>query len=353
MENTIIKEIHNQFLTSGEMLLLKANEQLSKSKNKSHKKKIKQLEELGFTNFIEAKELKPEEIKKANKLKELIAKYKVAAPQYSFMTDDRVTEVCKYFGLIQAPVSLYTHNIPDSNKEDILKFKIKDESLLERYVNKEHPGVLWRTKGGEMILLTKMGNGHLVNTINSLMRAMDAQVGSIADKKKFANMVEKVMLFVDELIDRLKRDIGDGKGHLEIEGILAPDVPISQLYTSAFIYTNISSGLRAFVRPHEVIDNQIVKSLARRKKKEQGRYKFKPIFHIVAPKHMIDLKDQVITKDFRAVPKEEKHSELDESDIKWFIENDPIVQAKVKGGWLNITAWGAEASIEGVSDHLN
>jgi len=28
---------------------------------------------------------------------------------------------------------------------------------------------------------------------------------------------------------------------------------------------------------------------------------------------------------------------------EWFEKDDPIVQVKVKGGWLNITAWGAEA----------
>ncbi len=380
MENTIIKEIHDQFLTSGEMLLLEANEQLSKSKNKSHKKKIKQLEKLGFTSFIEAKELKPEEIEKANKLKRTIANYKVKAPQYSFMTDARVTEICKYFGLIQAPVALYTHDIPDSNKEDILKFKIKDKNLLERYVNKAHPSAVWKSNTGGVVFISEMGNTHLVNAINVLITALDERVQVITDKKMFGEMVEKIMLLVDELINRLEDGMlkESKRGYFELDGTLAQDIPVNQPYFESktpdinsysrgfsivqgrasstgsncdLFYTTILNGLQALVRPHKVTDNQIAKSFEKRAKKKKE--KFDPIFHIVAPKHMVDLTGQVITEDFRAVPKEKKHSKLDESDIKWFIKNDPIVQVKVKDGWLNVTAWGEEASIEGVSDHLN
>ncbi len=373
--NTIIKEIHNQFLTSGEILLLEANEQLKKSKNKSHKSKIKKLEKLGFTNFVEAKELKPEEIERANELLEIVARYKVNAPQYSFMTDARVTEVCKYFGLIQAPVSLYTHNIPDSNKEDILKFKIKDESLLERYTNKEHPSAYWTMANGTKMQFTEMGNTHLVNSINVVIKQMDERVRVTTNTSVFAPMVEKIMLLIDELINRLEAGMLSekgkrGRGYFEIDGTLAYDIPLNQppdmstsdrdacyrvVYSSEannLFYTTVQDGISALIRRHQVIYNQISKSLKKRNKKVK-KEKGTVMFYIVAPKHMIDLEGQVITKDFRAVPKEVKHSELDQSDIKWFIENDPIVQAKVEGGWLNVSAWGAEASIEGVSDHLN
>lgn len=139
----VIERIHKEFYSEVDKLLetaLKANS-LDTDKQELIDKCIK-LKKLGFVNTKEIKEAEIE-IKRLEFLKEensykidLIESIKYFSfkyPNYKFITEESVSEICKKYGLIYGNISKYLGAVPDENLDKMENFLIqeKDECFLE------------------------------------------------------------------------------------------------------------------------------------------------------------------------------------------------------------------------------
>ena len=157
-KQSIIKEIHDSFSKAEETLLQDAKKVLA---CKNNKEKYDKLSALGFTGSKNVRSLSDEEIKKAEDIIELQKKYTIIAPKYRFITEAKRIELCKKYGIVLADVERFTGDIPEKNVQDIIDFRISDESYLSedawyeeqiRLLREKDPIVLAKVKGGYLIV---------------------------------------------------------------------------------------------------------------------------------------------------------------------------------------------------------
>lgn len=135
----LIEQIHNEFNTAGDQLLLEAQEFLKSIDIKETNDKAVKLERLGFTNTPELKEKKELQTKShsAKDLSDKLQNYALSYPQYKIINLDKVKEICKKYNLVYGEVSRYKGFVPKKNLEEISNFRLKEEDYKYFY---EHRG---------------------------------------------------------------------------------------------------------------------------------------------------------------------------------------------------------------------
>jgi len=136
-----VKEIHREFFTSSDKLLIEAQSIIKKSEDKDIVKGSR-LNKLGFKNTDQAKRSSEtvEEVKRTKKEMEYALYYKKTYPLNKFITANEVRRICEKYGLACAPVSRFTGFVPEKNLSEIENFsglldldKVKDIKSLGTY----------------------------------------------------------------------------------------------------------------------------------------------------------------------------------------------------------------------------
>lgn len=128
----VIAEIHEEFNSAGDKLLMEAKEFLA-SIDAKKQSKINRLREAGFANSIEVRTFneRTAEIDSNKQLAERIEYYAVKYPGYKFITNEIVEKLCKKYGLVCAPISRYKGFVPDEQLKRIEALKIYKEDKAE------------------------------------------------------------------------------------------------------------------------------------------------------------------------------------------------------------------------------
>ena len=314
MSNKIVAEIHSAFDVAEEQLLTEARSILNDAGQEDKKKRAEALSRMGFGNAAPVRRLSPEELKKADELLFLKSRYERIAPQYRFITEEKLLHICKKYGIVVGSSERYYEDIPEKNQEDIANFKVLDESFLE-VSDETYRKAMHRPKSGDPVHPKDMGTDHIINTLRFFRRnfADSSQRGDYMSASQVGNMpVDLVRAMVTELALRGEHEM----------------LKVSQNEW----------------RDHTPFSKSVVKKL------------FTPIkttyFYVAANIDSFDTKgvelknNQLVEKSGNAELEESMKNEL-------FREYDPIVLAKVQGGYLIVTAWGAEASDEDVLNPNN
>jgi len=126
-----VEEIHHEFQTASDKLLVQANEIIKEAESKDVNK-VNRLQSLGFTNVQQVTEIKPI-IEKSQLSKEqirLIQDYKVRYPNNKFITEEQVKEICYKYNLVCGDVSIFKGFVPEKNLKEIETFKLKEEDQI-------------------------------------------------------------------------------------------------------------------------------------------------------------------------------------------------------------------------------
>lgn len=357
--NAVVEQIHSEFSEAEEILLQSVKKQLARAAS-TDKSRLNSLAALGFSNFKELREISPEEIQKAEALKETVERYRALSLNYKFITDDKITEICKKYGLIHGPIHLYTDSIPDQNQREILDFDkwidSKGDEFKTTSIDNNH-AVQWNGNS-----IREMDTDHILNTL-SLVRK---HYVSGAMSRDYAKVVELFTAFLNELVfrDLLSMeeidayDNGAGRMCLYYSSLnrYSPTHRFA-LSRNGSIETNffnrstdkyvkrdvkaIVSGLVQFRVLDDAVDNV-----------KQGLKPSKE-YTIIAAKHMMDLTDHDVNGDYKAIPKA-RNIEFDIPEpepVRFFEDDDPIVLYKVENGYFIVSAWGPEASDENIVNH--
>lgn len=333
--NSIVKEIHNHASSAEERLLKEAKRLLAQTDDLDNTGRLAQLKGLGFTSFKEVKALDPKERVKAEQLRDLIETYRLKAPTYHFMTDEAVTELCKKYNLVQGPVTAYADSIPLSNQEDIINFKL-DESLLDHAA--ELNGDItstWASKEGK-VAVRDMDLDYVKNLISFLDRNLQSRGMSIFnDRKKAPKLVSDLItrgcVLMGKTVDDFMRVVFTS--HLSLDDAIRKNDSSIQ---------NIFDMEGCYEEPHHFIT-----SCAEIAKRRMGDNR-NPFFRIIAAPEMFNVEGLTLTKDMRLLPTPDDAVAFEPEPARI---PDPIVQVKVKGGWLNVTAWGEESELDETFDY--
>lgn len=124
----IVHEIHNEFLSASDKILEEANRILCEAKIKSTDKG-KRLAAIGFSKTPEASEAINAEntIVKTKEIADVVEHFKINYPLNKFITEEQVKAICKKYGLVCAPTTMYKGFVPEKNLTAIERFKIKKE----------------------------------------------------------------------------------------------------------------------------------------------------------------------------------------------------------------------------------
>lgn len=299
MENTIVKEIHSSFTAAQEQLLVEAKQLLDASGNPEKVQSSVQLSKLGFSQSENVKILSDKEQKRAAEIKHYLDKYKKIAPQYRFITDEKRIEICKKYGLVMADVERFTGQIPDKNVQDIVNFKVLDDSCL-----KTKTPIKWKD-----VPVTEMSSRHLVNAIAYMSRDSRTNI-----KEGHLKIVFEA--FVREAARR---------GELDL---MRHDNP--EDYGGCDMYFYPSGGR---------VD--IHSSILEPQDKLPKMYIVSDIGQLDETKALLDEEKMYLSEEKFW----DQRREEEEQRRQLMMQEDPIVLAEVEGGFLIVTAWGGpEAS---------
>jgi hypothetical protein len=342
--NSIIQQIHHEASTAQQTLLTEAKQILFEAQDKKVVDQVEELKSLGFTSFKQARLFEPEELDRIKKLRNQIDIYRNSF-DYKFMTDDAVVELCKKFGLIQAPVSIYTDNIPMTNQKDVIDFS--RNKTVKKFL--------------ESLFMETLDIAEFKIKIDGKHRSWSFAENFGAEKlsKKAAWEPIKTVLAKWDSFQTSSNFTTRGMiGILDHEGgslntkvltkyadifVTAFKVLYKHGYVTDADISGFASGKGTIAQQDFGIHPVLIESVARLK---AGMADKKIELRIIAPMHMLNLKGYEINERFKAVPEGLKLAGPDVD--KWFRDDDPIIQAKVNGGWLNVTAWGDEAELPGV-----
>lgn len=340
--NSIIQQIHHEASTSEQVLLERADAILSNAKDETFLNKVSELQELGFTQFQEARELQPKEIERVKAIQQHIANYRALSDKYKFMTDEAVTELCRKFGLVQAPVNTYKAGIPIKNQNDIIEFA-KFEPV------KPYLQSLWLGTLDVTEFSINLNDKKLKWNFPQMMNE-----AKLSEKKAWAPIVE-IIKHWDSYTETTGWMTRGMTGIFEKEGgkltkevvekyasmfVSAMKVMLHQGILSASDFEEFTKGEGEIAKQDLGMHPILLEAVGRVRKGIKER---RMEFRIVAPLHMLNMDGHEVNENFKVVPIGMK---LEAPRVKeWFRQDDPIVQVKVDGGWLNITAWGDEADL--------
>lgn len=117
---TIVEKIHAEIDSAQDRILNEANEILS-SKNEKVLTQAERLRKIGFKKTPLAKEGEIQRSKKevAEEIAERVTYYLRTYPFLKFITEEEMDRICEKWGLVYAPVSNYTKDVPEKNLQDI------------------------------------------------------------------------------------------------------------------------------------------------------------------------------------------------------------------------------------------
>lgn len=120
----LIAEIHNEFNSASDRILMEAQKILSTV----NYEKAKRLANVGFENAREAKELNFVNSETA----QLIERYQIKYPNNKFIDFETALAICKKYNLVMADVKRYTGFVPEKNLREIENFSCNytDESII-------------------------------------------------------------------------------------------------------------------------------------------------------------------------------------------------------------------------------
>lgn len=132
-----ILEIHNEFHTAADKLVLEAKQIISEAASKNVSK-VNRLESLGFKQAAQVTELKPlqQKAELSKEQLESLAYYQLNYPNNKFITKEQVKIICHKYNLVCGDVNRFKGFVPEKNLKDIEAFKLKDEDIVLT-------GVLW------------------------------------------------------------------------------------------------------------------------------------------------------------------------------------------------------------------
>jgi len=131
--DTIVAVMHNDFYESSERLL-QASKKIIAAKNEKISKEAGQLSKRGFINLPMVKATK-EQLKKqqlAEKTAKCVEHYSTFYPNNKFISINVIENICKKYNLIFGEVSLFKGYIPEKNRKEIIKFKVKKKDLVSQ-----------------------------------------------------------------------------------------------------------------------------------------------------------------------------------------------------------------------------
>ena len=132
MEKTsheLIREIHWSFDSAADSILKESLTVIEKIKEgeKEDFDKIKKLKDKGFPqcgNVTNVRELN-ERRQQLSEMTKIVEFWSVNYPQYKFVTDEQVKNICKKYGLVNVVSHRFKGEIPMKNVDEILNFEIK------------------------------------------------------------------------------------------------------------------------------------------------------------------------------------------------------------------------------------
>jgi len=158
-EQRIIQQIHDDIDSAEERLLAQANsilKELHITTESDIEKIADRLEKIGFSNVptikkarqISDQRQKTELQKKmTSEIAALIEYYKFTYPMHKFLTGSELDRICLKYGLIYAPVSCYTKDVPEKNLAEIEKaqeLKEKDKAIDKIIISIDYKNQLRR-----------------------------------------------------------------------------------------------------------------------------------------------------------------------------------------------------------------
>jgi hypothetical protein len=294
----VVYEIHNEFLTSGDKLLAEA-EAFLKNPPKVSEQKVNRLKQLGFTKTVDVK--KPDEIKAAtNKNQALmtaITDFKIKYPNYKFITEDVVKQICDKYGLVMGGVTQFKGFVPEKNLNDIEFFFFTHPELKVGYYKFD-----WDYR---QVQITK-------EEFESLNKEKP-----VATKSNFAS------IGYDPFRKSYWKDNYRSQRNSLQNGLLSQSLAMQQLSPQLLVTTNSQtlSGLNSQTLNSQPPVSTIKKDVT---------------LSICAPLNQMDVQGYVVIEGYKLV-------------------YDPIVLCPLRhnngvSGYLVVTAWGDEANDELVVD---
>lgn len=125
-----VQTIHDEFDIASDKILEAANK-IVNPVNKELEEMADKLKKAGF--FSSRLLLDVQKSKSAVELTlykaEIVKKYSQKYPNYKFIFEEQITEICEKYGLIFGSVSNYTGDVPKKNLDEISNFKVNDEDV--------------------------------------------------------------------------------------------------------------------------------------------------------------------------------------------------------------------------------
>lgn len=130
-----VEEIHNEFNTAADNLLLQAKKVIAEAEA-NDLSKISRLESLGFKNSSQVKKAKPalEKARLSNTLVDLIKYYQAKYPLNKFITEGQVKTICEKYNLVCGPVTSYLGFVPEKNLKQVEAFNVFDSDKQNPYI---------------------------------------------------------------------------------------------------------------------------------------------------------------------------------------------------------------------------
>jgi hypothetical protein len=323
-KNPIIEEIHQQF-SSEESKLIKRIRYFQKEVEDDEKRELaEKLKDKGFGNSISVNKFNGDNINKAQNLANAIEQYNVDYPTKKFITEDALYEICAKYGLIITTPDRYTGFIPYEKQKEIVEFKLKgfnsdlhhfyldineeNEKFLKGVIDKLHDAICYQESSYRNHGVMSV-NSELFTTLSSFIRKYDENIVNFVRQHYNYNPLTKERypsLIDNDVIDFRNRNIASFNEK----------------------YNEFKNGSQ---------------------------------YVMVASKNLIDMSGMRVNNKFELVPfipeeefdklrKEEK--EIKESEERrFFTQDDPIFLAKVKYGYIIVSAWGEEAEDPLVVNH--
>lgn len=137
----VIAEIHDAFDKSTDELLREAKKILAEAQDTAKGEKLR---ELGFYSSKPSIEASYHiSLKQKNEaLAQSIEYFRTFYPNYKFINEERVSEICKKYGLVCGYAYWYKGDVPEKNLKELEQFSLRDEekSIYKcAPYSKEHP----------------------------------------------------------------------------------------------------------------------------------------------------------------------------------------------------------------------
>lgn len=125
-----VLEIHHEFNTAADKLLLEAKQIISEAVSKDVHK-VNRLELLGFKQAAQVTELKPlqQKAELSREQLESLAYYQRKYPLNKFITEEQVKSICHKYNLVCGDVDRFKGFVPEKNLKDIENFKLKENDI--------------------------------------------------------------------------------------------------------------------------------------------------------------------------------------------------------------------------------